>query len=701
MSAQRVMAIDFGTTATCVATCAGPGASPQIVTHQGPKSSRLPSGVMWWEGQLLVGSAAYNRARLDPAAYEETPKRSLSQGDRNLLLADHDVDIVDALAEVFTEAARPALAQLGNEQAPWVLTHPVAWGPPQLELLQAAAARANAPSVTLLSEPVAAAWGVHEGNLPAGAELAVFDWGGGTLDTAVLEWDGSQFTQAGPAAGEDPLGGEDVDYALEQLVLRRLPENLRHQIENPASRVDRRLGRDLREQTRQAKEELSRSSHTELALSVVEEPIRITRDEFNVIARPIIERCAEVLRRCLTLGGVRPKDLSAIYLVGDSSRIPLVYDVLKDQHPGVLIVPAELGKEAVARGATLAATNALTAQPPAMTPQKASAAGVTATQLIAQPGEVAGAAVHGGATHATTIRGEGLMLREVHGRLALGVRATATALVHLLPGSKRDRREAPPDSLFLCQYETFLSLEDSRRLIQLRQTQPDRTVFEAASAQSDPQGYFTRSFSHLANVAVQETTFLAQPGYIVTGSTKETPSVRSVNAVAAHHHLTLNGCDDDIVSTMLRAMATVKPGPVSDVKYKAECPLLAPAMLGAASEGIRLVVSKASMSTVCELMMNAGPDLDRMTDSEIARNGWSDGKATPVNLFGSRGVSVSGTGNDRETGRRNHVLAAGVHVNGRGYQVLIAVNADLRPPRAFAGTAERCLAFLPYIRLEQ
>jgi hypothetical protein len=155
------------------------------------------------------------------------------------------------------------------------------------------------------------------------------------------------------------------------------------------------------------------------------------------------------------------------------------------------------------------------------------------------------------------------------------------------------------------------------------------------------------------------------------------------------------------VSALLRAMAAVTPGPVSAVKYKAECPLLVPAAPGDAFESIRLEVSMPTVATVCEVVVSAGTDLDRMTDAEIARHGWPAGKAAPVNLLGTTGTSVSGTGRDKDSQRENHVLAAGAHVNGRGYQVLITLDAGLRPPRAFAGSAERCLAYLPYVRLEQ
>ena len=365
----------LGTTATCVATCTGPGADTQIVTHAGSKGSRLPSGVMWWEGRLLVGSAAYNRANLDPTAYDETPKRSIAEGDRSLLLGERDVPVLDALTEILHEATRPGLAQLNDPTPAWVLTHPAVWGPPQLELLSAAAGACNAGPTTLLPEPVAAAWAVHNGKLTTGDTVAVFDWGGGTLDAAVLRWDGGRFDLVGPPAGEDPLGGEDVDFTLEQFVLQRLPDEVREQVLNPANSRDRRLGRELRRLTRMAKEELSDSSHTDLALSALEEPVRITLDEFNVIARPFIERCADVLHACLTASSITSNDLSAIYLVGDSSRIPLVHATISTLNHGVSVVPAELGKEAVARGAALAIAAGLSLTQPRLPNGTAETAG--------------------------------------------------------------------------------------------------------------------------------------------------------------------------------------------------------------------------------------------------------------------------------------------------------------------------------------
>jgi hypothetical protein len=565
---RQVIAVDFGTTATCVATCTGAGADPQVVTHPGPKSSRLPSGVMWWEGQLLVGSAAYNRGSLDPAAYDETPKRSLSQGDGSLLLGGREVALTDVLAAVLSEAARPALAQLGDGPASWVVTHPAVWGPAQLEVLSAAAARAGAGKVTLLAEPVAAAWAMRREGLPPGARVAVFDWGGGTFDAAVLVWDGASFTPAGPPAGEDPLGGEDVDFAVEQLVLPRLPDEIRKQVEAPASSRDRRLGRELRYQARIAKEELSGASYADLTLLMLEEPLRVTLAEFTAVAGPFIERCADVLRRCLAASGVQPGDLAAVYLVGDSSRIPLVHRVLEDRYPGVLIVPADLGKEAVARGAALAAASGALAghpRPPRPAPQPTATAAATATSYIA-------------------VNVEGLVTA-VQRRLPREMAAGEMA-IHLTAHELEMRQDSGPGAVILAR------VPDARRAL-------------VAAAIADPAAY-----------PGDRVTAFREAAFRNSGHNDNGPFTM---IFSPHGTLEMRSCEPGLVSELSALLATARAEDPSWVNYRLGLSLPVPAGFHVLREQLALFI-RSGQNDVAFLRLSIGPEHAGADPAELARD---------------------------------------------------------------------------------
>src|SRR5438874_7735787 len=174
----------------------------------------MPSGVyLDASGQLFVGRDAERLAQLEPARFEPNPKRRIDEA--AVLLADREVAVVDLLAAVLGAVARGAVEAVGF-LPPAVLTFPAAWGQRRRDTLAAAAGRAGWPPVRLLPEPVAAARyfaDVLRRPVPVGASLAVFDFGGGTLDVAVVRNAGGGFEVLG-SGGIPDLGGLDVDAAL-------------------------------------------------------------------------------------------------------------------------------------------------------------------------------------------------------------------------------------------------------------------------------------------------------------------------------------------------------------------------------------------------------------------------------------------------------------------------------------------------------
>lgn len=174
----------------------------------------MPSLVYFDEGgHLHFGRDAQRMALLDPARCEPNPKRRID--DRSVFLGDQDVPVVELLAAILRAIAAKAHESVGFLPRA-VLTHPASWGAPRREVLQTAAARAGFPPVTLVPEPVAAVryfTDVMRHPVPVGHAVAVFDFGGGTLDVAVVRNDGGSFSVIGSGGLED-LGGLDVDAAL-------------------------------------------------------------------------------------------------------------------------------------------------------------------------------------------------------------------------------------------------------------------------------------------------------------------------------------------------------------------------------------------------------------------------------------------------------------------------------------------------------
>jgi actin-like ATPase involved in cell morphogenesis len=348
-----VLSVDLGTSNT-VAVLSAHGRPPRVVEVDG--SATMPSALFADDdGNLVVGRDAERRARLDPARFEPNPKRRVDEG--TLLLGDVVVPVTEALGAVLRRVADETSRQLGGAKPDEVrLTHPAQWGPVRRNVLLAAARLAGmGSSLVLVPEPVAAA--AHFASFPGqqlapGQALAVYDLGAGTFDVAIVAATQSGFMVLAEAGLPD-LGGLDVDQALLEHVGRQVSmrDPRRWQsILRPESTGDRRAQRALREDVKAAKEALSRHPQTEVPLPEPFEDVLVTRVELEALIRPSLLRSVELLASTIRSTGMSPERLVGIYLVGGSSRIPLVGTLIAEQ---LRVVPSSLDQPetAVALGA--------------------------------------------------------------------------------------------------------------------------------------------------------------------------------------------------------------------------------------------------------------------------------------------------------------------------------------------------------------
>ncbi|HEV8555411.1 MAG TPA: Hsp70 family protein [Actinophytocola sp.] len=369
---MNVLSVDLGTSNT-VAVLAAYGRPPRVVDVDG--ASMMPSAVFAAEGgSLVVGRDAERRARLDPSRFEPNPKRRIDEG--TLLLGDTVVPVTDALAGVLRRVADETSRQLGGKRPDEVrLTHPAQWGPVRRNVLLSAARQAGMGSnLVLVPEPVAAAAhfaSVLSGGTPPdprrgsapttpfpgqhlapGQALAVYDLGAGTFDVAIVGATQNGFVVLAEAGLAD-LGGLDVDQALLEHVGRQVSHKDPARWQNllrPMSTGDRRAQRALREDVRAAKESLSRHPQTDLPLPEPFEDVLVTRVELEALIRPGMLRSVELLVATIRSTGMAPDRLAGIYLVGGSSRIPLIATLIAEQ---LRVVPTSLDQPetAVALGA--------------------------------------------------------------------------------------------------------------------------------------------------------------------------------------------------------------------------------------------------------------------------------------------------------------------------------------------------------------
>jgi tetratricopeptide (TPR) repeat protein len=214
--------------------------------------------------------------------------------------------------------------QGGKPPTAVVLTHPARWGRAQLERLGDAAARAGIGNPVFMAEPVAAAWWYARPT--AGQLLAVFDLGGGTLDTAVLRASQAGFEIAGPPGGDADLGGEDFD----ELLLGHVAAMARNR--DPAawaevSAADRRARSEmarLRADVTVAKEALTEYLAYDLVVPGFAEAFAVTRADLAELIAAAVERAVAEMRATIAAAGAGEPDRPGLYLTGGSSRIPLI-----------------------------------------------------------------------------------------------------------------------------------------------------------------------------------------------------------------------------------------------------------------------------------------------------------------------------------------------------------------------------------------
>ncbi len=384
-----VLGLDFGTSNT-VAVLMSSGRPPRVLAIDGV--GWLPSCIyVDDDGSLSVGRDAERKARLAPERFEANPKRRIDDGE--ILLGVRVVPVVDAIAAVLRRVADEARRQLNGRSPDEVhLTHPAQWGASRQNVLLAGARAAGlGPAITLIPEPVAAAAhfaSLPNKSLPPGSSLAVYDLGGGTFDCAVVGATGQGFTVLAESGLPD-VGGVDFDQAIIDHLGRTVSaqDPARWQaLSRPRTAADRRAARSLREDVRAAKETLSRYAQTDVPMPDPFEDALLTRKEFDGLIRPVIARTVDVLAGTVGRAGVASDRLAGIYLVGGSSRIPLVASLIVDRL-GVLATTLDQPETSVAMGAALSPGNARPQNRTEFVPPSGVAGGAEATTLLSRGGQ--------------------------------------------------------------------------------------------------------------------------------------------------------------------------------------------------------------------------------------------------------------------------------------------------------------------------
>lgn len=384
------LGIDIGTsfTAAAVVHIDAEGEVRAETLPLGTRGPTVPSVIFLGDdGRVLVGEAAERRAASHPLRLVREFKRRI--GDAiPLVVEELSVSAEDIFATVARWVVDRAEEREGTHPAIVCISHPANWGSYKTELVREALAGVGLADVVLVSEPEAAAlhYAARE-RVDAGSSIAVYDLGGGTFDIAVLRKAAADvFEVVGAPAGIDRLGGADFDEAVFRHVTAGLGEEYAAlDTTDPAVLVA--LGR-LRRECIEAKENLSFDSQTSIPVLLpgLSTQVRLVRDEFEELIERPVRHTVAFLSRTLADAHIETSSLSSIVLIGGSSRIPLISELLSAEFDLPIAVDAD-PKAAISLGAAAAAASAFAARGATVVDDAAPAevASVVARAAVAAP----------------------------------------------------------------------------------------------------------------------------------------------------------------------------------------------------------------------------------------------------------------------------------------------------------------------------
>ena len=346
---SKVIGIDLGTTNSVVAVMEG-GQPKVLVNEQGARLT--PSVVAFTDKERLVGQRARNQQVTNPQNTVYSIKRFMGRRHNEVSQEEKIVpyevvggaeDLVkvkaagkeyappEISAMILKDLKATAERYLGETVDRAVITVPAYFNDSQRQATKEAGTIAGLKVERIINEPTAAAlaYGLEKN---ANQKLAVFDLGGGTFDISLMDVGDGVF-EVLSTNGDGHLGGDDFDEAL----INHLADEFRKK-EGVDLRKDPMALQRLREAAERAKCELSSSMETTINLPYITADasgpkhlqLTLTRTKFEQLVEPLIERCRGPVMKVLQDAKLSPKDIDEVVLVGGSTRVPRVQQLVKE-----------------------------------------------------------------------------------------------------------------------------------------------------------------------------------------------------------------------------------------------------------------------------------------------------------------------------------------------------------------------------------
>ncbi|HET7140545.1 MAG TPA: molecular chaperone DnaK [Arthrobacter sp.] len=355
---SRAVGIDLGTTNSVVSVLEG-GEPTVIANAEGGRTT--PSVVAFSKsGEVLVGEIAKRQAVNNIDRTIASVKRHMGT-DWSVPIDDKKYTAQEISARVLMKLKNDAESYLGEKVTDAVITVPAYFNDAERQATKEAGEIAGLNVLRIVNEPTAAAlaYGLDKGK--EDELILVFDLGGGTFDVSLLEVgkdeDNFSTIQVRSTAGDNRLGGDDWDQRVVNYLLNQL------KVKGIDLSKDKIALQRLREAAEQAKKELSSSSSTNVSLQYLsvtpDGPVhldeQLTRAKFQDLTKDLLERTKKPFHDVIKEAGIKLSEIDHIVLVGGSTRMPAVYDLVKELAGGKEPNKGVNPDEVVAVGAALQA----------------------------------------------------------------------------------------------------------------------------------------------------------------------------------------------------------------------------------------------------------------------------------------------------------------------------------------------------------
>lgn len=360
MKTNKIIGIDLGTTNSCVSVMEGKEAKV-IINSEGGRTT--PSIVAFRNDEILVGEVAKRQMLTNPNTILSI-KRHMGEKDFTVNIKDKKYTPQEISAMILRNLKKQAEDYLGAEVTNAIITVPAYFNDAQRQATKDAGKIAGLEVKRIINEPTAAAlaYGIDKQS-DKEQNILVFDLGGGTFDVSILNLAEGNFSVLS-TSGDNLLGGDDFDNKIIEFLLKEIKKE--HLVDLSK---DKAVMQRLKSAAENAKKELSNAMSAQISLpfltmiqrqeqgNSVGESIHfeynLTRAKFNELTQDLVDRCLIPLKRALKDADMTPGEIHQVLLVGGSTRIPAVQELVKKELNKNTLNKSINPDEVVAMGASI------------------------------------------------------------------------------------------------------------------------------------------------------------------------------------------------------------------------------------------------------------------------------------------------------------------------------------------------------------